>query len=121
MLGQLLAEAILAEAAIPATARLEVTCGFPFHMLCQRLPSRMAPSPCGHATTEEYARATLDYVLIGKVESPLADSMVEPTHVADLPATLRAKARPFCQEASCDTTWCSEALSGEAIGAGTAG
>ena len=81
----------------------------------------MAPSPCGHATTEEDARATLDYVLIGEVECPLADSMVEPTHVADLPATLRAEARPFCQEASCDTTWCSEALSGEAIGAGTAG
>ena len=93
----------------------------PFHMLFQRLPSPMAPSPCGHATTEEDARATLDYVLIGEVESPLADSMVEPTHVADLPATLRAEARPFCQEASCDTTWCSEALSGEAIGAGTAG
>ena len=32
-LEQLLAEVILAEAAIPATARLEVTCGLPFHML----------------------------------------------------------------------------------------
>ena len=36
-------------------------------------------------------------------------------------ATLRAQARPFCLEASCHTNWCSEALSGETIGAGTAG
>ena len=69
----------------------------------------------------EDARATLDYVLIGEVECPLAESVVEPTHVADLPATLRAEAKRFCQEASCDTNWCSEALRGEAIGAGTAG
>ena len=90
-------------------------------MLFQRLPSAMAPPPCGHATTEEDARATLDYVLIGEVECPLADCMVEPTHVADLPATLRTEARRFCQEVSCDTNWCSETLSSEAIGAGTTG
>ena len=92
-----------------------------FHMLFQRLPSPMTPSPCGHATTEEDARDTLDYALIGQVECPLPESVVKPTHVAGLPATLRAEARPFCLEASCHTNWCSEALSGEAIGAGAAG
>ena len=84
-MGQLLAAAILAEAVILATARLEATCGPPFYMLFQRLPWAMAPPPCGHATTEEDACATLHYVLIGEVECPLAESVVEPTHVADLP------------------------------------
>ena len=49
----------------------------------------------------EDARATLDYVLIGEVECPLAESVVEPTHVADLPPAAAPAAKRRVTQSVC--------------------